>query len=269
MRNVYVSNSCTLGPGTAAPPCQEYRGYEAYTFLLEVVLGLHSNLLGETEVFHQFRKAFHEAKEAPLVLVPYLKKLYMDIAADSRVIRSKHMHGLGELSYGGVARRFLKNRASTKVTLLGTGQLAQKLLPWLLKDSHSVCIVGRNAERLEDLGSIYKVQTYTYEKLNSSHFEPKSVLITAAPLDLGPYKKFFQREMCLLDFRAEADENVPEGIEYHSLNQMLAQIKRSRIKRKQMLWHIRPILNKVLSRRKQTAYQSVHGWEDMAHSYVI
>ncbi len=301
MRHIYVSDLCALPllPTIALPEIksksdgvssleqeeakqvlsesyQSYTGYEAYAFLLEVVLGLRSNLLGETEVFHQFRKAFSDAEKAPPILLPYLNKLCMDITVDSRVIRAKHQNGLGELSYGGLARRFLKNRSSAEsLVLFGTGQLARKLLPWIQKNSNSVCVVGRNRDCLSELQSQYSVSVCDYSELNASRFTNKCVLIVAAPLDLSPYKKYFSKDMCLLDFRARRDvkkineADLCQDIEYHSLDEMLAQINQSRMKRKQMLLCIRPLLEEVITKRKQVAYQSVCSWEDMGLSHVI
>ena len=169
MRNVYVSDLCLLSQDLTKiqlPQYRLYQGYGAYAFLLEMVLGLHSSLLGETEVFHQFRKVFIGASTNSPVLDSFLKKLCMDITQDARAIRSKYMRGLGEISYGGVARRLLRKKAPWQVSLLGSGQLACQLIPWLLKDRHSIRVFGRNSRQLKKIKEKFSVSTAHYKELH-------------------------------------------------------------------------------------------------------
>ena len=136
---------------------QTYVGYEAYKLLLEIVSGIRSRLLGETEILAQFKEVLKNESLPQNSLGDYLKKLRDQIIEDSRKIRSGHLRFLGDQSYGGLANRYLKS--SEEVVLIGTGNLAIKVLPWLLGKNRKVTVVGRNPEKLQEIANKYPVDT--------------------------------------------------------------------------------------------------------------
>ena len=274
MRNVYVSDTRLFAYDPLklqTPDYCAYQGYEAYSFLLEMVLGLHSALLGESEVFHQFREAFLRKRVSPVVLDPYLKKLCIDITQDMRVIRSQYMYGWGELSYGGVARRLLREKAPWQILLLGSGQLASQLIPWLLKDKHSIQVAGRNFKRLKEIKAKFPVRTAHYKELSKESLASHSAVLIAAPLILRPYLALFKKGMRILDFRGDVSEelNILPGLSYYSLKDITAFISQSRAKREQLFWRLRPQLKKRIALRKSKACQSAHSWEELSSRCVL
>src|SRR6266496_339175 len=110
-----------------------YRGQEACQFLLEVICGLHSPVLGETAVMGQFRKFRANARFAATRWGRFLRKFTTDLLVDARHIRAHHLQGLGSQSYGSLIRKHLKG--SPRVALLGTGSLAHEILPWLIGET--------------------------------------------------------------------------------------------------------------------------------------
>ncbi len=281
LRSIYISDARILPHQSEADLKKvfshkyrgSYEGYQAYTFLLEVVLGLHSDLLGETEVSHQFRNAFQNKQDflaanvEPNILDAYLKKLCADITVDVRKIRSQHMHGLGEMSYGGVARRFLKGKQH--ITVFGSGQLANDLIPWLAKESQQLLVVGRNAKRLQDLEKCFGILTCHYESLTVDSFFSHSALVIAAPLPFEPYLCLIKRGMYILDFRSQVQTQLPDGVEYYPLQKIMQQIRQSKAKRQQLFWQIKPVIEKIIQERKQKPYQVVHGWAEATHLQVL
>ena len=256
-----------------------YHGYEAYTFLLEIVLGLHSDLLGETEVFHQFRKIMlsthcssKKNSNHSVLFQKYLEKLYMDIAVDARSIRKHHMHHLGELSYGGVTRHFLKTSKiqGRRIILFGTGQLASSLLPWLAKDEYSIYVYGRKKEKLEILRKKFAhlpINYKLYSDIEKESFQKRDILVVAAPLSMEPYLKFFlEKEIGVLDFREKQEEKAELFSEYFPLREVLAQIAYSHKKRQEMLWSLKPSLKKIIERRKNSCFQATHDWNNVANT---
>lgn len=123
---------------------QVFTDLEAYRLLLEIVCGLHSPILGETEVFGQFKRFVDELnqsdKEAK-ALMPALRQ----VVSDAKLIRHQFLTGLGSQSYGSLVRREIP--AKTPVHILGGGQLAQKILPWLSKKTGDVTLHVRSMER--------------------------------------------------------------------------------------------------------------------------
>lgn len=99
---------------------------DAYAFLLETICGLHSPMVGETQVLGQFRAFLGSLSPAD---ASWLGAVGRQLTADARVIRERHLRGLGSRSYGSAVRRHLGG--IDVVALIGAGALAGELLPYL------------------------------------------------------------------------------------------------------------------------------------------
>jgi hypothetical protein len=122
-----------FGIGQAPPLSGELlTGADAYQLLLEVVAGLRSAVVGETNVAGQFRRAWQDgaaglAPAATRGLAPLVDALL----ADAAMVRSSHLQGLGGSSWGTLVRRLLAPDAGARVLLIGTGDLAASIAPYL------------------------------------------------------------------------------------------------------------------------------------------
>lgn len=146
----------------------------AYQLLLEILCGLQSPMVGETQVLGQF-KAFLTTlgQEAS-----GLRRVGQQLLTDSREIRAQYLQGLGSRSYGSAIRRDVAD--CPQAALVGTGKLASEVLPFLLDDARHVDHWGRGAASAEVPGA-----DVTYRALASIDAVPMSevptVLIIAAP----------------------------------------------------------------------------------------
>jgi hypothetical protein len=86
-------------------------GEAAYSHLLEVICGLDSPMVGETEVLHQF-KVF--AADLPGDHNG-LREIGNHLLADARAIRARHLIGLGSRSYGSAVRRYVADASCVAV----------------------------------------------------------------------------------------------------------------------------------------------------------
>src|SRR5262245_10577278 len=77
-----------------------YLGRAAYQFLLEVICGLHSPLVGENAVMGQFRKFRTSAVFPDTTWGKFLRGLTTDLLVDARRVRHHHLQNLGSQSYG-------------------------------------------------------------------------------------------------------------------------------------------------------------------------
>lgn len=138
------------GAGTASPKglvvdgLERYRGAEAYAFLLRIATGLASELAGETNIFGQFKQAWgpHLHRET------WLQCLF----EDAKEIRALHLAGVGAPSYGRLVRRALPDGAAhpgRPFLLLGAGELARNVAPWLRH--HPLQVWNRTPERAAEL----------------------------------------------------------------------------------------------------------------------
>lgn len=118
-------------------------GADAYRFLLQLACGLESEIAGETEILGQIKQAWreHETTDAAKALRPWMQRLLQD----TKEIRSEYVTSLGSATYGSLVRRLLEGNLPGPTLLLGAGQLAETILPFL--DTGEVMVWNRSAER--------------------------------------------------------------------------------------------------------------------------
>lgn len=129
---------------------EHFQGAAAYTFLLRCCCGLESKLTAETEIFGQIKQAWRLYSEVPSELCRRLNPWIQQLFQDAREIRAQFLTNLGSSSYGSEVRRLLGEEAAQGPTLLlGAGQLAQSVAPWLI--GSELWIWNRTRERANDL----------------------------------------------------------------------------------------------------------------------
>lgn len=147
-------------------------GEKAYKFLLETACGLHSPVVGETEVFGQFKTFKSKTSWS------YPLQVVMDnLITDTKRTRDKFLKDLGGQSYGSVVRKHAKDVRS--VAFMGSGQFTQELLPWVYKEEKSVTVYARDLQKAQALKDKYPRITIIQLGL-----EPiaADMVIVAAPL---------------------------------------------------------------------------------------
>jgi hypothetical protein len=129
---------------------EHFQGTAAYAFLLRCCCGLESKLVAETEIFGQIKQAWRafSGLDGPLAarLAPWMQQLFQD----AKEIRAQYLANLGGVSYGSQVRRLLGEAAAAGPTLLvGAGQLAQSVGPWLT--GSELWIWNRTQARAQEL----------------------------------------------------------------------------------------------------------------------
>ncbi|MAV90819.1 MAG: hypothetical protein CL676_05315 [Bdellovibrionaceae bacterium] len=212
--------------GKAPEHTDVYRGKEAYSFLLEIICGLHSPILGETEVFGQF-KTFTESwmKSEPLS-----RNMVQSLFADAKKVRQLHLSGLGSQSYGSWVRRNLNK--CTPVHLIGSGQLAKDVLPWVLKSEAKVNVYCRDYAKALLTLEAHSDQLRFYEYQNGP-FQISGALVICAPISSDEIRESFQisKDLRIIDLRetSHVDLIVPEGSQtVHHLKDVFKELEKSK-----------------------------------------
>lgn len=152
---------------------------DAYALLLEVVCGLRSPLLGETEVQAQF-KQFLASGEA--TGHRWLRRVGQRVLGDAKRIRHKHLQGFGAHSYGRLAARYFRG---TRVAVIGTGALATQVVE-SAPDSAEVDVWGRSADRLlPDRQARFTFARLTEAAGHRAARAGTTTLVVAAPVEAG------------------------------------------------------------------------------------
>ena len=211
--------------GGAVPPpgVERFAGEAAYTHLLEVICGLDSPMVGETEVMHQFR-TFIDA------LPPdqgALQALGRRLLADARAVRAQHLSGLGSRSYGSAVRRHI--RSCDRAALIGTGMLAREVLPFLVNDRRLIDVYGRRDTFDAESPSV------RYRRLDSAgsgdRLDGETALIVAAPVASAVIARVgsaYTSVACVIDLRGEAGgDPAPAIAPVISLDDVFAEMQRA------------------------------------------
>ncbi len=166
-RKVWVTSSALFEGATAGfeSTVEILEGVDGYRFLLRVATGLESQVKGETDIFGQLKEAWKvyaasaNAMDAGLSaelspeLSPHLSPWFQRLFEDTKEIRSQHLRNAGSDSYGSLVRKLLRKYAGAgpeePILLIGAGQIAQSVAPWLVPQE--VWIWNRSREAAEAL----------------------------------------------------------------------------------------------------------------------
>jgi hypothetical protein len=129
---------------------EQFEAAAAYAFLLRFCCGLESKLVAETEIFGQIKQAWGNFSSRESRLAQQLSPWMQHLFRDAKEIRAQYLGNLGSASYGSQVRRLLGEDAAAGPTLLiGAGQLAQAIAPWLT--GSELWLSNRTAARAREL----------------------------------------------------------------------------------------------------------------------
>jgi len=247
--------------GHAPERTEIYKGEEAYQFLLEIICGLHSPILGETEVFGQF-KNFAESwmKNEPLS-----RNMVQSLFSDAKKVRKNHLSGLGSQSYGSWVRRRLEK--TSPVHILGSGQLTQDVLPWVLKSESQVSVYCRDyGKALLNLES--HSDQIRFREYSKAPFFIEGALIICAPMTAAEIQECFEfsPDLLIVDLRETSHVDlVSKGFtqKTHHLKDVFKELEKS----KSAVIHRAAEANGLIRELAQSRFNGSQvrpfGWDDL------
>ncbi len=230
-----------------------YSDNSAYRFLLEVVCGLHSPVVGETEVFGQFKVFSQEWLKAD----PRKAPLVRQILSDAKAIRNQYLRDLGAQSYGSWVRKNLK---APRVHILGAGILVREILPYLVKEGREVVLHARDVKKIDfHAGEICEWL--------SKPLEEGAAVLVAAPVGAREIEPWLTRTPCqIFDLREDSNRDVicaPGPTELLTLHGIFNEIEQTKGRLQPRLEEVR---REIRERSEKAAHRSVLrplGWDDI------
>lgn len=137
-------------------------GQDAYFYLLEIICGLQSKLIGENEIVGQFKTAYQnylndDARSPKLIQV--LEKLFKD----AKEIRRKYLLGICQKTYASITRRSIMTlNQNEPVVIIGSGHLSEDLINQFKKKT-DVIICARNTQKVQELASMHELKIIPWE----------------------------------------------------------------------------------------------------------
>lgn len=243
-----------------------YKGKEAYQFLLEIICGLHSPILGETEVFGQF-KAFTEKwmRDEPLS-----RNLVQSLFSDAKKVRQLHLSGLGSQSYGSWVRKCISE--TKPVHILGSGQLSKDILPWVLKNQARVSVYCRDYGKalLSLEAHADQIRFLEYVK---APFKVSGALVICAPLSSQEVREqfHFSKDLLIIDLRdnshfdlvVSADEKEMHGLRLFHLKDVFKELEFSKSSVIEKSALAKNLINELAQDRFLGSQVRPFGWDDL------
>ncbi len=166
---------------------EHFEGAAAYSFLLRFFCGLESKLVAETEIFGQIKQAWRDFSGGGSLLASQLSPWMQHLFQDSKEVRAQYLSSLGSVSYGSQVRRLLGDEAAAGPTLLvGAGQFAQAVAPWLL--GSELWLWNRTGSRARELA---------LELAKRNPERPVRVIADGAEAELAAWRGARQVVLCV------------------------------------------------------------------------
>jgi len=241
--------SLAFGEVPALPGDEVYSGEAAYRFLLEVACGLKSPIVGETEVFGQFKTFCQqwvklEPKRAPLI---------QRLLSDTKSIRSEHLLNMGVQSYGSWVRSRLRDQ---RVHILGSGQLVSEIYPYLAKQNRDVTLHVRNLARGPEAP----------KRLLESQAFDSGALIIAAPMTATEIREWLNGKTPtqIIDLRdTSTDDALNLSSETSKLRCIFKEIEKTKAVLAPRLETIRAEIRDRAVKAAQQSQIRPQGWDDL------
>lgn len=248
-------------------------GAEALQFLIEVLCGLHSPLVGENEVLGQFKQFL--LNQGDSAFFDSQQKWIQFVLQEVKKIRAQHIHRLGSKSYGSLLRKLTQEQM--EVSIFGTGQFAEEILPWL-SHKKKIQMIGRNSQRLQFFEGKYpQLSIVTLHQKNKVALAPH-VLIAATVSNESVLEYFNKNDLsqvkCIYDLRGLASEQEELELlqmlkqaglrcEVIFLRHLFQSMESQRQQNLQLIGHIKIELNQNISAFLNRLEHRPLGWDDL------
>ena len=161
-------------------------GHDALVHMSKVASGIDSQVLGEQEIFGQFKTAYKKAKDIGIVgrELIYLSEKVIEI---SKKARTQTKIGLNSLSVSGLALKLVnnifENPQDQNVLVVGDGSLAQNVIKRLYeKGIDKIKSINRSIKKIK-LNDSYEIFSGSLESLHNE-LEHTDIVIASSTTEL-------------------------------------------------------------------------------------
>jgi len=274
MRHILIGPRDEISTWELVERDEIFEAEKAYEFILAVVCGLHSSLLGETEVLGQFKNAVAKFNFPSSHFGIEMKKCFQALLEDVKKVRLQHLSDLGSQSYGSILRKEVKRLGETEIHIIGSGSLCEEILPWLAKDGVELHLHVRNVKAAQQK---FKGRELIWHDLSASDFNDlrnltsknlAGVLVIAAPLatnDLNKILKASKDLKQIFDLRHNsATDPIEKNTDVKSLAEFVSILSENIELIKERKTLALNTIHQITRVRAQTVEHRPFGWEDMS-----
>tara|TARA_B110001454_G_C12723232_1_gene436006 strand:- start:11765 stop:12709 length:945 start_codon:yes stop_codon:yes gene_type:complete len=237
-------------------PIEIFKGERAYQFILEVICGLHSLIKGETEIFGQFKE--FSVQNKTVIENLNMADVFKQLLTDCKTLRSTRIQNWSHNTYGSVTRKLLT--AQDGVALLGAGQLAEQIAPWLKQVKNKSVLLRRPRNLAAPFDSF---QVELTNELSSS--KDITVLVIAANVtntEVESFVSFWPNLRMIVDWRGD-EQWIPQKMEQvFLLHDLKANDEKSKDEQQKRIQLVSEDIQMKALEFSRKAKHNPWGWED-------
>ena len=161
-------------------------GHDALVHMCKVASGIDSQVLGEQEIFGQFKKAVKNAEGLEIISTKLLN-LSNKVIEIAKKARTETNIGLNSLSVSGLALKLVRNifekPQNQNILVVGAGSLATSLVNNLYKNGiNKINLVNRSIKKIKLLDD-YEIISSSFDSLHDI-LEISDIVIASADTDM-------------------------------------------------------------------------------------
>ena len=166
-----------------------YRDQTAVSHVYEVVSGLDSMIVGESEILSQVRKTYTLAKEKKTI-GPILHQLLKEAIRIGKRVRSETQIGSGITSVAHaaiiVAKKQTTNFSDCHLLVIGAGTIAERVIKHAKQENsiHSITVTNRTTEKAYQLTQLYGITSIQFEDLENTLIDIDIIISATASQDI-------------------------------------------------------------------------------------
>lgn len=240
-------------------------GQPMYHFMLEIICGLRSSLVGETEIQGQFKEFVKVHFTQSESWIHRWSSLFQSLLSDSKEIRQNYLKDLGSHSYGSLTRKILKE--TSLVQVIGAGQLVKEIEPWL-SEKHLQIYSRKNL--IPSFNKKSKGLRESFGLQQIKQLQKAEALVVAAPISNQELLSLISQKPIekLIDWRGESELEVGDlqglnVVEYFSFSQLTRQLEEEK---KVMTEKLIPAMAQIHKLSEQFFLKMIvrpMGWDDL------
>jgi len=240
---------------------QAYKGYDALDYAVKVMSGLESPVLGETEIFGQFKKQI-----LPQLEDQKNKKFRQPvqfILAMVKRIRTKHFVGQGAQTYGGLVRKILKSEDNA--LFIGAGSFAESIYPWV-KPHKNIFFSVRDPKKYKEHDT-FKEDIFFSLSERLPLTESISVIV-CAPMKASDIEKHLESSSVttIVDLRENSDSDPikTQAVDVYTLGEVFKEISKNLDRKREIKEYVELDIKEHLNKKLEKIRPI--GWDESCTS---
>lgn len=256
----YETNSTDI-----EPYLYSYVNTDAIRHLFNVVSGLDSQVLGETQIQGQVRDAYNKAKALEVTDVT-INRCFIEALRVGRVVRKNTSISKGSTSVGSVAIDLIKRSRGSlngkKILIIGVGKVSSLVTKYLQKENaDTVFISNRTYEKAVKYADQINGKAVKFDMIKK-HLINADVIIstTACPyfiLDADDFKKH-KNNLLIVDLAVPRDVSPDvgnlDGIELLCMDDLDRVIEGILVKKKESVIACKSIIENEITKLEDTLF---------------